>query len=35
MALAWLFVQVWDSGYLASKAGMQYAPRFSSCRCAH
>lgn len=28
-ALAWFFVLVWGSGYLASKTGMQYAPPFS------
>ena len=27
--LAWFFVLVWGSGYLASKAGMQYAPPFT------
>jgi len=27
--LAWLFVLVWGSGYLASKVGMQYAPPFT------
>ena len=28
-ALAWFFVLVWGSGYLASKTGMQYAPPFT------
>lgn len=28
-ALAWFFVIVWGSGYLASKIGMQYAPPFT------
>ncbi len=27
--LAWFFVLVWGSGYLASKAGMHYAPPFT------
>ena len=27
--LAWFFVLVWGSGYLASKVGMQYAPPFT------
>ncbi|HYD60411.1 MAG TPA: DMT family transporter [Noviherbaspirillum sp.] len=27
--LAWFFVLVWGSGYLASKTGMQYAPPFT------
>lgn len=27
--LAWYFVLVWGSGYLASKTGMQYAPPFT------
>ncbi len=27
--LAWYFVAVWGSGYLASKAGLQYAPPFT------
>jgi drug/metabolite transporter (DMT)-like permease len=28
-ALAWYFVLVWGSGYLATKAGIQYAPPFT------
>jgi drug/metabolite transporter (DMT)-like permease len=28
-ALAWFFVSVWGSGYLATKAGLQYAPPFT------
>jgi drug/metabolite transporter (DMT)-like permease len=28
-ALAWFFVLVWGSGYLATKAGIQYAPPFT------
>ncbi|RZI44289.1 EamA/RhaT family transporter [Herbaspirillum sp. HC18] len=28
-ALAWYFVLIWGSGYLASKTGMQYAPPFT------
>jgi drug/metabolite transporter (DMT)-like permease len=27
--LAWFFVTVWGSGYLATKAGLQYAPPFT------
>ena len=27
--LAWLFVAIWGSGYIASKAGMQYVPPFT------
>ena len=27
--LAWFFVAVWGSGYLATKVGMQYAPPFT------
>ncbi|MBI3374643.1 MAG: hypothetical protein HY017_23200 [Betaproteobacteria bacterium] len=28
-ALAWYFVAVWDSGYLATKIALQYAPPFT------
>jgi drug/metabolite transporter (DMT)-like permease len=28
-ALAWFFVAVWGSGYIASKAGLQFAPPFT------
>jgi drug/metabolite transporter (DMT)-like permease len=28
-ALAWFFVTVWGSGYLATKTGLQYAPPFT------
>ena len=27
--LAWFFVTVWGSGYLATKVGLQYAPPFT------
>src|ERR1700704_1658395 len=27
--LAWYFVSIWGSGFLASKIGMQYAPPFT------
>ncbi|MCX8003883.1 MAG: EamA family transporter, partial [Burkholderiaceae bacterium] len=27
--LAWFFVAVWGSGYIATKAGLQYAPPFT------
>lgn len=27
--LAWYFVAVWGSGYLATKVGLQYAPPFT------
>ena len=27
--LAWFFVAVWGSGYIASKTGLQYAPPFT------
>ena len=27
--LAWFFVTAWGSGYLATKAGLQYAPPFT------
>ena len=27
--LAWYFVAVWGSGYLATKIGLQYAPPFT------
>ena len=27
--LAWYFVTVWGSGYLATKVGLQYAPPFT------
>jgi drug/metabolite transporter (DMT)-like permease len=27
--LAWFFVSVWGSGYIATKAGLQYAPPFT------
>jgi len=27
--LAWFFVAVWGSGYIASKTGLQYVPPFT------
>ncbi|TMH60058.1 MAG: EamA/RhaT family transporter, partial [Betaproteobacteria bacterium] len=27
--LAWYFVAVWGSGYVATKIGLQYAPPFT------